>query len=133
MIRLTAVLLMLAVALPVAAQGVPIPQEVRAPQEVLGQALPRPDIDEDAPPRAFLLAAQAALAQAHFDLAQEALERAESRALIRSVRPSLAGTPSAQPLVGHIAAARRALLAGDRAACLAAIAAALGDPKADPQ
>ena len=96
--------------------------------EVLGQSLPAPDVDEDAPPRTFLSAAKQAIAAARFDVAMEALERAESRALIRSVRPSLAGVPSEQKIVKDIQAARHALDAGDRPGCLAAIEAALADP-----
>lgn len=96
--------------------------------EVLGQALPAPDVEDDAPPRAFLAAAKQALGAARFDVAMEALERAESRALIRSVRPSLAGVPSDQKIVKDIQAARHALDAGDRAGSLAAIEAALADP-----
>jgi hypothetical protein len=99
-----------------------------AGDEVLGQKLPAPDVDEDAAPAAFLRAARAALDAARYDEAMEALERAESRALIRSVKPSLAGIPSDQKIVRDIQAARRALGAGDRAGCLAAIAAALADP-----
>lgn len=108
----------------------PAGAQTTAAGEVIVKPLPLPMIDEDAPPAAFLAAAKAALGGARFDEAMEALERAESRALIRSVRPSLAGTPSTQPLVVAIGAARRALEAGDRAGCLARIAEASALPEA---
>ena len=63
--------------------------------------------------------------------AQEALERAESRALVRSVRPSRASQPSEQGIVADIAAARHALAAGDRALALDKISAALASKDAD--
>jgi alkylation response protein AidB-like acyl-CoA dehydrogenase len=76
--------------------------------------LPTPEVDEDAPPSAFLNAARLAIAAGRDGEALEALERAESRALDRSVRPSRAGVPSPQPLVAAIAQARAALAGGDR-------------------
>ena len=100
--------------------------------EVLGRSLPAPDVNEDAPPRLFLLAARQAVAAGRMDEAMEALERAESRALIRSVRPSLAGNPSDQPVVRAIATARAALRDGDRPGALAGIDAALADPGSAP-
>ena len=79
-----------------------------------GVRLPTPEVDEDAPPSAFLNAARLAIAAGRDGEALEALERAESRALDRSVRPSRAGVPSPQPLVARIAEARAALAGGDR-------------------
>lgn len=93
--------------------------------EVLAHELPAPELGEDATPAQFLRAAKQAVAAGRVDEAMEALERAESRALIRSVKPSLAGNPSDQPAVRAIAAARAALGAGDRAGALAGIEAAL--------
>ncbi len=98
--------------------------------EVIVAKLPDPGVDDDAPPATFLAAARQSLAAGRLDATQEALERAESRALIRSVRPSLVGTPSDQPLVKAIQAARVALSGGDRSECLAWIDAALVDPDA---
>jgi hypothetical protein len=90
-----------------------------------GVRLPTPDVDENAPPTAFLNAARGAIAAGREGEAQEALERAESRALDRSVRPSRAGLPSPQPLVARIAAARAALAGGDRMQALQLIDQAL--------
>jgi hypothetical protein len=92
--------------------------------------LPVPPIDENAPPSAFLQAAQTAIAANRTGEAQEALERAESRALDRSVRPSKVGQPSRQPLVQQIAQAREALGAGDRQHAVSLIEAAIANPEA---
>ncbi len=92
--------------------------------------LPTPEIDENASPAAFAQAAKAAIAAGKLGEAQEAIERAESRALDRSVRPSRAGEPSRQPLVQQLADARQALAAGDKAGALAKLDAALANPDA---
>lgn len=96
--------------LPAAGQAL-VPPEAPSPY---GIRLPTPDVDENAPPAAFLNAARRAIAAGRDGEALEALERAESRVLDRSVRPSRAGLPSPQPLVARIAAARAALAGGDR-------------------
>jgi hypothetical protein len=82
---------------------------------VIAPRLPTPSAGEDASPRAFLQSAQRALTLGHTGEAQEALERAESRLLDRTVAPSRANQPSAQPVVAQVGDARRALAAGDRA------------------
>ena len=82
-------------------------------------------LDEDAPATAFLQAARQSIAAGRVSEAMEALERAESRALTRDVRPSLAGQPSEQKPVEAIKAARAALASGDRLATLDRIDAAL--------
>lgn len=120
LIALAAAALLLAS--PLAAQPFP-PQ----PGEVLANRLPDPPVDDDAAPRAFLLAARFAITAGRLGEAQEALERAESRELSRVERPSLAGVPSRQPLVAHIRAARAALAAQDSEASLLAIDAGLGE------
>jgi hypothetical protein len=91
--------------------------------------LPDPGVDENAAPRAFLEAAQQALAAGRTGAAQEALERAETRLLIRSVRPSQANTPSSEPAVQQVSEARQALGMGDRAGALAKIGDALANPE----
>ncbi len=96
-----------------------------------GYRLPTPAIDENAPVSAFLDAARHALAAGRTGEAQEALERAESRALIRSVRPSRAGQASRQPVVERISAALAALGAGDRQAVLQHIDEALAAEAAE--
>ncbi len=93
-------------------------------------SLPVPVIDEDAPPAEFLKAAARAITLGHTGEAQEAMERAESRALDRSVRPSKAGMPSRQALVNQIAQARQALAAGDRLTALQLVRAAAAAPDA---
>jgi hypothetical protein len=93
--------------------------------------LPTPTVDADAPPAAFVKAAQGAIAAGRLGEAQEAIERAESRALTRSVRPSKAGEPSNQALVKQLAEARQALSDGDRMAALRTLQAALGSPGVD--
>jgi hypothetical protein len=92
--------------------------------------LPTPPLDENAPPSAFLGAARVALMTGRTGEAQEAMERAESRALDRSVRPSQAGQASKQSLVQQIAQARGALSRGDRVGALRLIAVALHNPEA---
>lgn len=95
------------------------------PAQTIVPALPSPAVDDDSSPLVFLLAAKQAINDGKADLAMEALERAESRALGRSVKPSLANQPSEQIIVGEISAARRALAAGDKAAALDRISNAL--------
>jgi hypothetical protein len=92
--------------------------------------LPAPAIGDDAPPAAFVKAAQGAIAANRLGEAQEAIERAESRALDRSVRPSKAGQPSRQVLVQQLAAARQALASGDKAGAMNQLSQALANPDA---
>jgi alkylation response protein AidB-like acyl-CoA dehydrogenase len=89
----------------------PVPPDTASPY---GIRLPTPEVAENAPPATFLNAARLAIAAGREGEAQEALERAESRALDRSVRPSRAGASSRQPLAARIAEARAALATGDR-------------------
>ena len=84
-------------------------------RSLIAPRLPTPSAGDDSSPREFLEAAQRALTLGRTGEAQEALERAESRLLDRSVPPSRAGTPSEQPVVADVGDARRALAAGDRA------------------
>jgi len=118
--------------IPAAAQTLasPPPADTAAPY---GARLPAPDVDENAPPAVFLNAARVAIAAGREGEALEALERAESRALVRSVRPSLAERPSRQPQVERIAAARAALAAGERMGALQLIDAALAAEAAEPR
>ena len=84
-------------------------------RSLIAPRLPTPEAGDDSSPRAFLESAQRALVLGRTGEAQEALERAESRLLDRSVPPSRAGVPSAQPMVADVGEARRALAGGDRA------------------
>jgi len=79
-------------------------------------------------PEAYLAAARNALAQGKTGMAQEALERAETRILSRSTDPSMAATPADMPLIQQIGAARQALANRDTRGAQAAIGAALGEP-----
>ncbi len=99
-------------------------------RSLIAPRLPNPDVGESAPPRLYLEAARRALVANRTGEAQEALERAETRALDRSVRPSRAGDASGQPLVRRIADARAALSTGDRALAIQIIEAATGNPGA---
>ncbi len=100
---------------------------------LIAPRLPTPAVSESAPPAMFLRAARDALAAGRTGEAQEALERAETRALSRPVRPSLARQPSGSPLVQQIAQARTALSGGDRQGAIRLIDSALGNPDATGQ
>ena len=92
--------------------------------------LPSPAVGPGAGPRAYLMAARAALAAGRTGEAQQALEMAETRALDRSTPLGATGQPSTSPLVAQIARALQALANGDRGGSVAAIDAAL--PMATP-
>ena len=79
----------------------------------LAPRLPSPPAGDDI--QSLLLAARAALAGGRTGEAQEALERAESRALDRSIPAGTERVPAAQALPGRIAASRAALAAGNLA------------------
>ncbi len=93
--------------------------------------LPDPPVDDDAPVSAFITAARTAIAVGRAGAAMEAIERAESRLLIRSVRPSRANTPSDQSMVRTLAEARAALRDGQRAEALDKLAEVAANPALD--
>lgn len=93
--------------------------------------LPDPPVDDDAPASAFVNAARTAIALGRAGEAMEAIERAESRVLIRSVRPSRAGDPSDQALVRALAEARGYLRQGLRAEALDKLAEVAANPALD--
>lgn len=95
--------------------------------------LPDPPVADEAPPSAFVAAARTAIAAGRAAEAMEAIERAESRVLVRSVRPSRAGTPSDQLLVRRLAEARAALAQGDRGGAVARLAEIAADPGIDAE
>jgi len=76
-------------------------------------------------PEAYLAAAQRALQSGKTGAAQEALERAETRMLSRSIDPSMAASPADSPMVQQIGQARRALAARDMAGAKSAVSAAM--------
>jgi hypothetical protein len=82
---------------------------------IVAPRLPDPAVGDDASPAQLLSVASTALQQGQTGLAQEALERAETRALIRSTPPSATDRPDDNPLVQNIAAARQYLGAGNLA------------------
>ena len=86
--------------------------------------LPDPNAASNTPV-AFLAAARQALSQNRTGAAQEALERAETRVLTRSIEPADARQPASSDVAQQIAAARQALARRDRAAAMAAIDAAM--------
>jgi len=71
--------------------------------------------------QSLLIAARRALAAGRTGEAQEALERAETRALDRSVVVGTQNEPAGGPVIAGISRARSALAAGNTAAALQAI------------
>ncbi len=98
-------------------------------RSLIAPRLPAPALGDDALPADFLHAARVALMLQHTGEAQEALERAESRALDRSVAPSQAQQASKQSLIKQITEARRALSSGDSDLTLRMIGVALRNPE----
>jgi hypothetical protein len=94
-------------------------------RSTIAPRLPNPDVGPGAGPKQLLMAARQALAANQTGAAQEALERAETRALDRSVAPSRAGEPDSGRFVRQIGDARRALATGDKATTMQMIDAAL--------
>lgn len=76
--------------------------------------LPTPSVKENASPLAFLLAARGALAAGRIGETQEALERAETRLLDRSVPLFHTADPIHDPRVVRIERVLSALASGDR-------------------
>ncbi|MBV9734367.1 MAG: hypothetical protein JO209_00555 [Acidisphaera sp.] len=101
------------------------PGDTRSP---IAPRLPTPSVGDDSTPAGYLRAARQALASGQTGAAQEALERAESRLLDRSVAPSRANQPVRGPRISDITAARDALASGDRGRAIQAIDAALSRP-----
>ncbi len=96
-----------------------------APADTIVPPLPTPVVGDDASIRQYLGDARAALVGGRVGEAEEALERAETRMLDRSVAPSRVGDTIAGPGIDDIGAARRALAARDVPGAIGAIDAAL--------
>ena len=96
------------------------PSDTRSP---LAPNLPAPAAGESVAD--LLSAARAALTSGQSGVAQEALERAETRALDRSIPYGTEHMPAGDQLVSMIANARAALGRGDRDGCLRIIDTAL--------
>lgn len=94
-------------------------------RSTVAPALPAPPVGDAAPPASFLEAARAALAGGRTGEAQEALERAETRLLDRSVNSGETQRPDGQGAVVEIGIARSSLALHDRAGAARAIDAAI--------
>jgi hypothetical protein len=94
-------------------------------RSILAPNLPAPRVVDSAPPRDYLIAARAALAAGRTGEAQEALERAETRALDRSVPHLQTSAPIKDPMVAQIQTALHTLSLGDHARALQQIDAAI--------
>ncbi len=88
-----------------------------ASQSGLAGKLPIPQVPNDSA-LSYLKAARNALAGGKKGLAQEALERAESRLLTRDVAPSQAGSAISDPSVGEISKALQALASGQNSTAI---------------
>jgi hypothetical protein len=106
-----------------------VPADTQSP---IAARLPNPPVEDDAAVSAFLLAARNALAAGRSGEAQEALERAETRLLDRSVPLFQTNTPSEDPLVADVQQALRLLGTGDRLGAMGAIQQALAASPAAP-
>jgi hypothetical protein len=98
---------------------------------VIAPRLPVPAIGENASPEQFLNAAEAALKKHQTGIAEEALERAESRLLDRATDPAAADRPDNSPRIADIAGARRALGGGDLTGARQLVAQALSPGATD--
>lgn len=83
----------------------------------LATKLPIPQVTDDSA-LSYLKAARSALAGGKTGLAQEALERAESRLLTRDVAPSQAGSAISDPSISEISKALQALGSGQTSTAL---------------
>jgi hypothetical protein len=92
--------------------------------------LPSPDQTQGNRPSDYLRAAQSALTGGRTGEAEEALERAQTRMLDRSVPLGQTNDASDNPTIGQISQARQALAARNRVACLQLIETAIGSATA---
>lgn len=90
-------------------------------RSVVAPALPVPPVPSGSTPREFLQAAREAVLRGRSGEAQEALERAETRVLDRSVSVSMGTVPDSDRIVLDIAVARRALAVHQPPVALGAI------------
>lgn len=93
-----------------------LPGQAAAPE--VAPSLPVPDVGPDASAQDWLNAARAALALGHTGAAQEAMERAQTRLLDRSVPLFQTRQLSTHPAIPLISDALKALGAGDREAAM---------------
>ena len=107
------------------AQPLPPGAFLAQPTSTVVPTLPAPALDENAAAVDFLNAAERALSAGRTGEAREAMERAQTRLLDRSVPLGQTDKPSDEPAVALISQGLRALDAGDRATCLRMIQAAV--------
>jgi hypothetical protein len=93
-------------------------------RSVIAPALPPPPVGDNASPQDYLRVAQQALARGRTGEAQEALERAEERALDRAVPLFRTDKPIEDPLVARIRQARLVLGSNDPARAMQIITSA---------
>jgi hypothetical protein len=94
-------------------------------RSTVAPTLPSPDVGPGASPVSFLQAARGALAAGRTGEAQEALERAQTRLLDRSVPFMQTNQPTSDPAVAQISSALRALSSGDRGQAIQQVDAAI--------
>jgi hypothetical protein len=122
--------LVLSASLLISGSAVALAQQDAPSRETVLSPLPSPNLPEGAKPSDELRAAQGALAAGRTGEVEEALERAQTRMLDRSVALGQTNNPSDNPTVGQISQARQALAAHDRAACLQLIQTAIASATA---
>jgi hypothetical protein len=93
---------------------------------VIAPQLPAPPVGDDASPHALLQAASQALSANETGMAQESLERAETRMLTRTTAPDQADAPDNTGAVQLVASARMAIAHGDLQGANSDIQQALG-------
>ena len=108
----TLICMLIAFAAPASAQSAVQPGNDIA--STIATRLPEPPVDDNASVQTLLLAARNALAAGRSGEAQEALERAETRALDRSVPLFQTSAPIQDPLVARIDKVLHMLGTGDR-------------------
>lgn len=114
------------------AQPIPLTPPATASRSIIATPLPAPPLPPGSPSLAYLQAARSALARGRTGETQEALERAETRLLDRSVDPAAADRPDTQRAVLDIGVARQALAGRDRFAASRAIDDAMAASEAPP-
>ena len=83
----------------------------------------------DATAQGYLRDARQALARRQTGVAQEAIERAETRMLDRSVIATNAGQPDTSPAVSRLGEARRAVGRGDLRMAMQLVDEVMGQPR----
>jgi hypothetical protein len=101
-------------------------------RSVIAPTLPVPPVGPDADTRQFLSSARQALATGQTGMAQEALERAETRLLDRSIAPSQVNVPDSTPYINGINQALQALGSNNIGGAIQIVDSMLAAPPAPP-